>query len=212
MMMIVKHVALFILCLLLMGHSAVSAQVQLNEFLADPGIDWNNDGSISSKTDEWIEVINAGAAAADLSAYRLGDASGGYVWRYAFTGTLQPGEIAIVYGSDAVAWQAEAGYPSLGLSLNNAGDSVMLYRIAGADTMVADQYDYAAFEVVDDRSVGRKVDGSGSWVIFDALNPYSGATPPLGTGCYPSPGFTNECSTPVDVRTWGSIKSLYNTD
>lgn len=205
-----KHVALFIVCLLIVGrHSTVSAQVRLNEVLGDPGIDWNNDGSISSKTDEWIEVINAGVTTVDLSEYRLGDASGGYVWRFAFSGALEPGRIAVVYGSDAVAWQAETGYPAYGLSLNNTGDSVMLYRIAGADTLVEDSYTYVAFEVVDDRSVGRETDGVGSWVLFDGMNPYSGTEPPLGTGCNPSPGFLNGCATPAGATTWGSIKSLY---
>ncbi|MBI4720365.1 MAG: lamin tail domain-containing protein [Chitinivibrionia bacterium] len=190
-------------------HSAVSAQVKLNEFLADPVIDWNSDGSVSSKTDEWVEVINAGVTTVDLSQYRLGDASGGYVWRFAFSGALEPGRIAIVYGSDAVAWQAETGYPSYGLSLNNSGDTVTLYRIAGPDTLVEDSYSYAAFEALDDRSVGRESDGVGSWVLFDGLNPYSGATPPLGTGCNPSPGYANGCATPASATTWGSIKAQY---
>ncbi len=33
----------------------------LNEFLAGPARDWNGNGSISTRDDEWVEVFNAGA-------------------------------------------------------------------------------------------------------------------------------------------------------
>lgn len=187
-----------------------SAQVRLNEFLGDPGIDWDGDGSISSKSDEWVEIINSGSSAVDLSDYCLGDESGGYSWRFMFDGTLAPGEIKIVYGSDAVAWQNSTGFPAYGLSLNNAGDTVYLYHLSGTDTLIADQYAFVAAEVQDDRSVGREADGLGAWVIFDGLHPYSSETPPYGTGCNPSPGFENGCVTPLNKTSWGAIKSQYS--
>lgn len=208
-----KIVAIF-LCLLLTAilPRNAEAQIRLNEIVADPASDWNADGAVNSRSDEWVEIVNVGASAVDLSFYRLGDLSGGTDWRYGFTGSIMPGEVRIVYGSDAVQWQIDNGYPAFGLSLNNAGDTVFLFRLAGKDTVVVDQYAYRAFEVEDDRAIGRDPDGTGDWVIFDALNPYGGSTPPFGNDCVPTPGRTNVCSdsVPVEDSTWGAVKALYS--
>jgi hypothetical protein len=85
-----------------------------------------------------------------------------------------------------------------------------LYEVSGGDTTEVDTYTYANFEVVDDRATGRALDGS-EWQVFDALNPYSGDTPPLGNGCVPTPGAPNECSAvlPVEDSTWGAVKEMY---
>lgn len=191
--------------------SLTTAQVLINEILADPVVDWDGDGSVSSKDDEWVEIVNVGPAPVDLSCYRLTDAAGGFSWRYGFTGSLAPGATAVVYGSDAVAWESANGFSTVGLSLNNGGDTVYLYDTAGGDTTVVDSYTYDSFAVVDDRSVGRSPDGSPNWSVFDALNPYTGSTPPLGNGCAPSPGLPNDCTTtvPVEHSTWGAIKQMY---
>jgi hypothetical protein len=188
-----------------------SAQLVFNEVLADPASDWDGDGTVGSKTDEWVEVINLGSSAVDLSAYRLGDLSGGYSWRFGFSGTLAPGGIVHVTGTSSLAWQAANGYTAAGLSLNNTGDTVFLYRIEGGDTAVADSYAYLAHEVLDDRSTGRSLENSSEWQVFDSLNPYSGTNPPVGNGCPPSPGLPNVCGprVPVEEKTWGAIKGLY---
>jgi hypothetical protein len=216
-MMWMRHVAFFLslLSLFLCGAAfpvtRASAQLLLNEILADPASDWDGDGSVGSKTDEWVEVINTGASAINLAAYRLGDLSGGYSWRFGFTGTLEPGGVVLVTGASSQAWQTANGYPVMGLSLNNAGDTVLLYKIEGPDTLVADHYAYLAHEVLDDRSTGRMPDNTTEWRVFDSLNPYSGTNPPLGTGCPPSPGLANVCGplVPVQQKTWGAIKGLY---
>lgn len=199
-------------CLAAPPLSGARAQVLVNEILADPASDWDGDGSLSTKFDEWVEVINVGASSVDLSAYRVGDLSGGYSWRYGFSGTLQPGGVLVVYGSDSQAWETANGFPLMGLSLNNSGDTVILYRLEGSDTVVVDSYAYASHEVLDDRSTGRMAGDFAEWRIFDALNPYAGATPPLGTGCSPSPGATNACGpfVPVEETTWGAIKELFS--
>ena len=191
--------------------SHAGAQVLVNEILADPASDWDGDGELGSRTDEWVEVLNAGLASVDLSSYRLGDLSGGYTWRYGFSGVLDPGAVLVVYGTDSQAWQSANGFPVAGLSLNNTGDTVFLYKIEGGDTLVADSYAYIAHEVLDDRSTGRMAENTSEWRVFDALNPYSGTNPPLGTGCTPSPGEANACEplVPVGETTWGAIKELY---
>jgi hypothetical protein len=211
-MMWMKNVAVF-LCAVIVGilPARVSSQVRVNELVADPASDWDGDGSVGSKTDEWLEIVNVGSSTVDLSSYYVSDASGGTTWRYHFGGTLPAGGVSVVFGSDAVAWQADSGFPSLGLSLNNGGDTVYLFEVQGADTAVVDEYSYDAFAVLDDRAVGRMPDGAATWAVFDQLNPYSGTAPPLGTGCVPTPGASNNCPTelPTLPTTWGAVKDLY---
>ena len=208
-----KYVAFFLcgaLFLMTLAGAGV-AQVRLNEILADPGTDWNGDGTVDSKLDEWIEIANIGTSAIDLANYRLSDASAGTTFRFALSGTLDPGQVRVYFGSDAVAWQAANGVGQLGFSLNNAGDSVFLYEVDGVEANVADSRTYAAAEVLDDRSNGRLPSGSGDWVIFDGLNPYKGAQPPVPTGCAPTPGSTAACPTATQASTWGRMKSLYGS-
>lgn len=213
-----RNVAFFLTCLIAAALAAgafpvdSAAQLRLNEILADPATDWDGDGSVGSRADEWVEVINAGTSAIDMSKYRLGDLSGGTSWRFGFSGTLEPGAVLVVYGSTAQTWQSENGFPAMGLSLNNSGDTVFLYAIEGADTVVADSYAYLTHEVTDDRATGRLDSNPEEWRIFDGMNPYSGETPPTGTGCYPTPGLTNTCvpQLPVEGATWGSVKHKFS--
>jgi len=206
-----KYVAFFISCLIVLASLAprAAAQVRLNEILADPATDWNGDGTVDSKLDEWVEIVNAGSTPVDLSLYRISDASAGESFRFALSGTLAPGEVKVYYGSDVVAWQAANGVSQFGFSLNNSGDTVSLYQVNGADISVADAQAYVTAEVANDRSFGRLPSGSGGWVIFDGLNPYTGAQPPVATGCNPSPGGTVACPTPTQASTWGRVKALY---
>jgi hypothetical protein len=211
-MMTMRYVAFLLIGFLALSSLAPSsaAQIKLNEILADPNSDWDGDGTTNSKLDEWVEIINTGSASVDLGSYRITDDSAGDSWRFALSGTLAPGAIRVFYGAEVVAWQTANGVSAFGLSLNNSGDTVYLYRLAAADTVVADSYTYITNEVKDDRSVGRLPDGSGAWALFDGLNPYTGSSPPDGTGCLPSPGTATGCQTPTEMSTWGSMKSRYS--
>jgi len=186
---------------------AGAAQVHLNEILADPGFDWDGDGAVNSKLDEWVEIVNVGNSPVDLSRFRLTDESAGTDWRYELSGTLAPGEVRVFYGSTVVAWQAANGVSQFGLSLNNGGDTVYLYELVGTDWGVADSKVYAAAEVANDRALGRLPMGTGPWVVFDALNPASGGS---GTGCPPTPGVPSDCTTDVEVSSWGALKWQYS--
>lgn len=200
----------FVCFVALAGFAAgASAQVLINEFVADPARDWDGDGAVSYRDDEWVEIANVGRTAVDLSGYRLADAEGPSAWRYGFAGTLAPGETRVVYGSDARAWEEANGFPVYGLSLNNTGDRVALYRIAGADTALVDEYVYAEIAARDDRSIGRRLDQPATWVTFDGHNPCTASCDPPGTGCLPTPGLRNTCLTAVERATWGAIKSIY---
>jgi hypothetical protein len=189
--------------------SDCAAQLAINELLADPARDWDGDGALSSRDDEWVEIVNLGSSGVDLALYRLADGDGSPVWRYGFSGVLEANAVRVVYGSDARAWEEANGFPVYGLSLNNTGDRIALYRIAGADTAVVDSYTYAEVAARDDRAIGRRGDSPDVWVVFDAHNPCTSSCVPAGSGCYPTPGAANTCTTATESGSWGSIKSRY---
>ena len=179
----------------------------LNEFVAGPARDWDGSGAFSTRDDEWVEVRNSASEALDLSSFLVTDSD--RQPRYAFSGTLGPGERRLVFGKQSYDWEKANGFPAYGLSLSNTGDTVMLWQVAGAETLLVDSYAYQSHEAAADRAVGRRADG-GTWALFDGLNPYVGTTPPLGTGCAPTPGLANAClDTPARTPTWGRLKTLY---
>lgn len=208
-----RHLA--VLSLLLLTVSAVAPRpavaqpdVRISEFLAGPSRDWDGSGTFSSRDDEWVEIVNGGAATADLSPYFITD--GDSIPRFGFTGTLAPGAVVLVTGSASVTWEHATGHPVFGLSLGNTGDKVLLWKVTGPDTTLVDGYTYKTQEAASDRAVGRTADGS-DWNLEDALNPYTGATPPLGTGCAPTPGAPNDCGVVPTLReTWGRLKAQYH--
>jgi hypothetical protein len=183
------------------------AAVVLNEILADPAQDWNGDGETHFRDDEWVEITNTGPGPVSLDGYRIAGAD--TTWRYEFSGTLEEGEVAIVFGSESYAWEGSNGHPQYGLRLANGGGSLGLWKLTPQDTVLVDEYTYLDHEAEDDRSSGRLPDGGGEWVLFDSLNPYSGTEPPLGTACAPSPGDQAICPTPILPGTWGRMKTRY---
>lgn len=189
------------------------AAVVINEILADPARDWDGDGVLDSRDDEWVEVLNTGPGPVDLVSYWLrDDAAGGP--RLNLFGVLEAGQTAVFFGSQAVAWQQETGATVAGLALNNSGDRVVLLRtVAGSDPLAfedVDDVDYTSHQVADDRSCGWSVQRD-QWLLFDALNPYTGTLEPAGSGCAPTPGAPNLCDSSVDVQdsSFGELKATY---
>ena len=204
---------LFIQSLLLLSiaigpRPAVAApDVRISEFLAGPARDWDGNGTFSSRDDEWIEIVNGGAATADLTPYFMTD--GDSIPRFGFTGTLAPGSVLLVTGSMSVTWERATGHPVFGLSLGNTGDKVMLWKVTGPDTTLVDSYAYKSHEAADDRASGRTPDGS-EWKLEDGLNPFTGTATPGATGCPPTPGAPNDCGVTAAKReTWGQLKAIY---
>ena len=74
---------------------------------------------------------------------------------------------------------------------------------------MVDAHTYGSIEGGSDRSVGRAVTQAEGWILFDSLNRYTGSGTPAGTGCAPTPGGLNGCTTDVSATTWGVIKRLY---
>lgn len=204
----VAALALALILPALAGSAAPACgQVLVNEIMADPAGDWDGDSTYSFRDDEWVEIVNTGPSIVSLAGFRLAGADTS--WRYEFSGTLDPGAVTVVYGSQSYAWEQANGEPAYGLRLGNTGGYIALWRIAGEDTVLADCYTYADHEAEDDRSTGRYPDGAETWKVFDGMNPYDGTEPPAGTGCLPSPGAPATCTTPVEASTWGLLKRLY---
>jgi hypothetical protein len=190
------------------GSACAQSVLRLNEIMAGPSRDWNGDGLYSSRDDEWVELVNTATYTLALDGFVLTDADS--VPRYALSGSLGPGERLMVTGKQSYDWEKANGQPAYGLSLGNTSDAALLWRIAGPETLLVDSYAYTSHQAAADRSVGRSPDGTGGWVLFDSLNPYTGALVPAGTGCVPSPAALNVCgTTPARPVTWGRLKTLY---
>jgi len=193
----------------LVGDAA--AAVLISEVLPDPASDWDVDGEVSSRGDEWVEIVNTGPDSVDLADYYLRDALGDDP-QIRFAGTLVAGETALFHGSYALAWQAAEGLSATGLSLNNAGDMLELYLghpLDGGSTLV-DALIYPSHVGVDDRSLARFLPEN-VWVLCDGLHPYGGAQEPPGTDCLPTPGAPNACEGLVanESSSWGKVKNDY---
>lgn len=203
--------ALSAFVLLLCHVGTAHAELRIAEVLSSPASDWNGDGEIDFKNDEWVEIVNDGPQVESLDGVYLRDGLGD-TYHYGFSGSLAPGAVLVVYGSDSVAWQAANDAGSSGLSLNNSGDRVELWRdLAEPRVLEAlDTLDVPAHAAGTERSLALDP-VSGGWVIHDALGPYTGEIAPLGTGCSPSPGLLNACDSvvPTDATRWGRLKSEY---
>jgi hypothetical protein len=196
-------------CIAFAPPASADTGIRLNEIMAGPARDWDGSGTFSSRDDEWVEITNTSAAPIDLGSFMLTD--GDSIPRYVFSGMLDPGDHRIVFGVDSWNWEKATGHPAFGLSLANSGDAVMLWHIAAGETLLVDSYKFLSHEAAADRAIGRLPDGTGDWVLFDSLDPYTGTLLPAGTGCAPSPGQPNQCSTTPTTRvTWGQVKSRYH--
>lgn len=203
-----------LLCLLTAALAAAATPshaqgpLRLNEFMAGPARDWDGDGVFSSRDDEWIEIVNTGATSIDLSSFLVTD--GDSIPRLALAGSLGSGAHLLLTGRQSYDWERAHGFPAFGFSLANSADRVLLWQVAGAETLLVDSYAFKSHEAAADRAVGRFPNAVGTWVLFDALDPYTGSLIPQGNGCLPTPGSSNLCEPTSTARTsWGRIKTIY---
>lgn len=177
-----------------------SILVKINEILADPPAalegDANRDGTRDATDDEFIELLNCGTSAVDISGWALRDASS---IRHVFDGgiILTPGEFVTVFGGGNPTGFSGGVYTSStgNLGLSNAGDEVSLLD-AGA--RLIDFHSYAS-EGGRDQSMVRYPDCDDHWTL------------PSGYGyALPfSPHAPNDPESGVAGSTWGGIKALY---
>lgn len=139
----------------------------LNEVYASPKEDANGDGTVSTRDDEFVEIVNVSGAALDLSGWTVSD-SAMVRTKFASGTTLPAGKALVVFaggdrtkfGSLGGATVVTAGKNYLGL--NNTGDTVTLKDAKGK---VVDQVKYGA-EGGKGTSLVRAVDGdaTSAWV------------------------------------------------
>ncbi|WP_224366411.1 carboxypeptidase regulatory-like domain-containing protein [Hyalangium versicolor] len=149
------------------GLTCVERGIILNEILAnEPG---------SATAGEFVELVNAGSTATDISGWTLWDATAA---RHTFaSGTvLAPGKAVVVFGaasgippcsSCSLTVAASTG----GLSLGNTGDTVTLKTAAG---IVIDTFTYSSgLASADGVSMNRSPDATaeGSFVLHNAISP-----------------------------------------
>lgn len=212
-----KPLPVLLLCCLVLSIFWLSPQARagliINEIMGDPNQDWDGSGVYNYGGDEWIEVINAGEVTEDLTNYWLRDATGDDI-HLQLHGVLEPGGIAVFFGSEALAWQRLHGHSIVGFSINNSGDTIELLKTipnqSGTDLELVHTVTILDHESEDDRSSGWDAN-TGAWVMNDALNPYNGGFSPEGNDCQPTPGEANVCGSEVSVEAtaWGSLKSQY---
>jgi endonuclease/exonuclease/phosphatase family metal-dependent hydrolase len=157
--------------------SGGTANVIVNEILAnEPG---------SSTAGEFVEIVNIGTAAADLSGWTLSDAT---ATRHTFPAgtTLAAGQVIVVFaGASAIpAGLTSAVAASTGaLALNNGGDTVTLR--SNSATIVSSFTYTSALASQDGVSMNRNPDGgaTASFVLHTALTaaPSSPGTRANGT-------------------------------
>jgi len=155
---------------LLVFQSTADAFIVINEILADPpsGLagDANGDSISSSSQDEFIELLNTGQDAVDLSGWHLNDALSP---RHIFNaGTILPShQFIVVFGGGTpnlpgvLTKTASSGT----LSLNNLGDQVLLYDHL---SVLIDQVSYGP-EGNSDKSLSRFPEGTGSDFVLHSL-------------------------------------------
>lgn len=142
----------------------------INEYLADPpdslAGDANGDGTRSSSSDEFIELLNRSGEPFDISGYKLSDAD---AVRHVFAARtiVAPFEAVVVFGGGTptgpfgnaaenhLVFRASTG----GLSLNNGGDTISLQDAQGH---LVQEIKFGAAEGGASQSINRDPDGDGA--------------------------------------------------
>ena len=142
-------------------------QVRLNELLPSPrDVDWDGDGQ-ANYLDEWIELVNAGDQAANLSGWKLADGeSGGPGHTYVLPGGthLDPGDYLVIFRLAS------------GIALDARDEWVTL---TFPDDQLADQFHYTGFSGYD-QSWCRLPDGTGDWTAACQESPGAANRPEPG--------------------------------
>lgn len=187
-----------------------AAQLRISEVLSAPTEDYDLDGEVDSKSDEYVEVHNPSAETVQLANWFLRDGTGD-AYHYGFAGSIPPGGTLVVTGTMSQVWQANNDAGTSGLSLNNTGDVVELWFADPESTPVLiDTVTVPPHAAQAGRSIALDF-VTDEYVLHDALAPYGGASVPLATGCAPNPGIPGTCTggVPTAARAWGALKADY---
>ncbi len=154
-----------IVCLLVLSGFSVSAQLYINEFMAD------NTSTISDEQGnfgDWIEIYNAGSTAVDLGGYFLwDDLDASDYWQIP---TTNPTVTTIPAGGFLLLWadgDPEDGELHLDFKLSSGGESILLMAPDGTT-----QIDVITFEDLGSNiSFGRTTDGGADFQEFITTTP-----------------------------------------
>lgn len=148
--------------------------VFLNEFTS------NNVGGLQDElgqAEDWIELINTGATAADISFHHLSDTvSAPSLWAFPSGTTIAAGGFLIVF-ADA---SPEQGPLHAGFKLASTGEAVVF---SAPDGTILDSHVFGAQAV--DTSAGRVPDGTGAWMDLSTPSPGGSNAPATDAGSLP---------------------------
>jgi hypothetical protein len=139
------------------------AKLVLNELVSG-----NETGATdeADQNEDWIELVNIGDAAADLSGWSLTDALGEKdPWPFPDAQALNPGERLLVWADEDV----DDGAYHADFKLSGDGETLNLLNAEGE---VVDSVSFPALN--DDQAYARLPDGEGDWALSDTPTP--GAT------------------------------------
>lgn len=192
------------------GNASVGNDLVITEVHADPATesdcsglglpstcgDANGDGTRSSDDDEFVEIVNGGGSAIDISGYTISDNAS---TRFTFPSgtTLEPGTAATVFGGGTPTGIPGQVFTASTLGLNNGGDTVILKDASGAwvDAMTYGSSGDAN-DGGDDQSLTR------SPGFFDAFTKHTLA----GSGALFSPGQTpSGGALPVELTSFDAV-------
>jgi phosphatidylserine/phosphatidylglycerophosphate/cardiolipin synthase-like enzyme len=135
------------------AHSDSAGLLVINEFLANPESDWNNDGYYDSD-DEWIELYNPGDFVVNIGGWVLDDKLGS-------SGSSDPYVIPQGYYLEPKGYKIFFGNET-GVILNDFGEESVILLDDGASIVDSFSLDGTS----DDATFGRYPDGSGNWEDF----------------------------------------------
>lgn len=174
----------------------VETVIVINEILADPPSgeagDANGDGVRNSNHDEFVELLNIGRFAVDLSGIQLFDQGSSASNRFSFpNGTLLPGYARIVlFGGGTPAGMGSLVFVDdgkIGGGLRNSGDVLILLDSITGDTLSTVGY---GSEGGKDQSLVRYPEGTGEFLLHSEFP---------GTGNRFSPGISRSTLSRIEI-------------
>lgn len=166
-----------------------SSPIIINEYLADPASgdagDANGDGATNTTQDEFVELVNAGPLALDISGFTISD-SAQIMFTIPAGKIIPPGEAAVIFGGgnptgefgNAAANGLVFAVGGSGLSLNNGGDSIIVKDNFGLEIATVT---YGSAEGNADEAITRSPDITGSFVRHSTAPGSGGARFSPGT-------------------------------
>lgn len=160
--------------------SNLFADLVINEVLFDPapGNDVNQDGSYDPNDDEFIEIVNTGPLAVDLTGYQLADAGGD---TYTFPSLiLRPLEAVVLFhGGNPPARLNDAEVLISDIGLNNDVETI---TFSDNTFNVIQTVSWASNSEAEDQSLNRDPDLTGNFAASSTIAGFSGTeTPGLTT-------------------------------